>query len=414
MRKCGEFSPVKPILILLIALAHPLHAEMLAHFMTSQGEVVAELQYDKVPQMVANFVTLAEGTRPWVDPATGAVRMVPYYNDTKFHRTASNGVDEFAQGGSRLGDGSDDPGYTLKDQFDPTLTHVPYALSMSNAGPNTNGASFFLTGDISVPSYDGSYSLFGYVTTPASRAVVDAIIAAGPNGTTVSTITIERTDAAALAFNEHAYNLPVVTQPAGSLSVTRNVEARWSLKQPITAGNILRAFRSTTLAQNSWTELDAAHIHVGVTAPLLTPIAFATVLENASDPTAFYQISTAYHPDSCAPSHLSDRTVLLDIGGGTIAYAHVSSGSGGTAIYTPSGGSSSTFLFNTLDFRSSGHAFTFIVENIGISPRYLLINFGCDSMNNTQIGGRHSTRFSSNPAALGWQFFHAGDAAVSR
>ncbi|MEO5712376.1 MAG: peptidylprolyl isomerase [Luteolibacter sp.] len=402
---------MKPIL-LLIALACPLHAELLAHFMTSQGEVVAELQYDKVPQMVANFVTLAEGTRAWVDPATGAVRKAPYYNGTKFHRTASNGVDEFAQGGSRLGDGSDGPGYTLKDQFDPTLLHLPYALSMGNAGPNTNGAGFFLTGNVSVPSYDGSYTLFGYVRTAASRAVVDAIIAAGPNGTMLGTVTIERTDPAALAFNEQAYSLLVVTQPAGGLSVTRNVEARWNLKQPITTGNILRAFRSTTLAQNSWSELDAAYIHVGVTPPLLTPVAMATVLENASAPSAFYQISLAYHPDSSTPSHLSNRTVLLDLGGATIAYAHVSSGSGGTATYTPDGGAPATFLFNTLDFQSSGHAFTFIVENVGISPRYFLIKLGCDSMNNTQIEGRHYTLASSNLS--GWQYFHAGAAAVSR
>lgn len=413
MTECGGFPPVKPIL-LLIALACPLHAELLAHFLTSQGEVVAELQYEKVPQMVANFVTLAEGTRTWVDPATGAVRKAPYFNGTKFHRTASNGVDELAQGGSRLGDGSDGPGYTLKDQFNPTLTHVPYSLSMSNAGPNTNGASFFLTGNVSVPSYDGSYTLFGYVKSPASRAVVDAIIAAGPNGTTVNTITIERTDPAALAFNEQAYNLPVVTQPAGSLIVTRNVEARWNLKQPVTTGNILRAFRSTTLAQNSWSELDAAFIHVGVAPPLLTPVAVATILDNASAPSAFYQISAAWHPDSCTPSNLSNRTILMDIGGATIAYAHVSSGKGGTATYTPAGGSASTFLFNTLDFKSSGHAFTFIVENVNVTPRYFLINLGCDSMNNTQIDGRHSTRASNNPSLFGWQFFHAGAAAVSR
>ena len=195
---------------LLCALNCPLRADLIARFQTSQGVVDAILQYEKVPQAVGNFVTLAEGTRPWIDEKTGAITHKPFYDGTKIHRISNNDNFKFAQGGSRIGDASDGPGYTIKDEFDDTLTHVPYVLSMGNKGPNSNGSGFFFTGNIAIPSYDESYTLFGIVTDPASRAAIDAIIAAGADGTTIHQITILRTDAAAIAFDEHAHNLPTV------------------------------------------------------------------------------------------------------------------------------------------------------------------------------------------------------------
>ena len=167
--------------IIFAALAAPLRAELLALFQTTQGNIEVALQYDKAPQAVASFITLAEGSRPWVDPMTGRLRAVPFYNGIKIHRTSNTGSFKFAQGGSPKGDGSDGPGYSFKDEFTSPLIHVPYVLSMANAGPNTNGSQFFFTGSVSQPTFNNVHTSFGLVTAPASRAIVDAMITAGPN-----------------------------------------------------------------------------------------------------------------------------------------------------------------------------------------------------------------------------------------
>jgi len=349
---------VKTVL-LLIALDCPLHAELLAHFLTSQGEVVAELQHDKAPQAVANFITLAEGTRTWVDPATGAVRKAPYYNGTKFHRTESNGVDELTQGGSRIGDGSDGPGYTLRDEFDPALTHTPYALSMANAGPNTNGGSFFLTGNVSVPSYDGSYTLFGYVKNPASRAVVDAIIAAGPNGTTLQGVTFERTDAAALAFNEHAHNLPVCSGVPGTLTVSPEVEATYHFTKPQSPGTVLQGFSSSDLV--SWEKLGEVYQGTGLNG------SDSIALDSAILPKAFYNISIATYPDALAPASLAGRTLVMGLfGTQTLTFQFDNTGTGGIATY--SANPTQPTPITSVTYQPNPHAATWKIETVLYNP----------------------------------------------
>jgi hypothetical protein len=82
---CVLFPFVK-VLIPLLILATPLHAKLLATFHTTQGDVVVELQYDKTPLAVANFIGLAQGTRSWLDEETGAVVRKPFYVGEKFYR----------------------------------------------------------------------------------------------------------------------------------------------------------------------------------------------------------------------------------------------------------------------------------------------------------------------------------------
>src|SRR5262245_49544973 len=53
---------------------------------TQYGTIVAELFDKDVPNTVANFVGLARGTKPWVDPKTRKVVARPLYNDITFHR----------------------------------------------------------------------------------------------------------------------------------------------------------------------------------------------------------------------------------------------------------------------------------------------------------------------------------------
>lgn len=349
---------VKPV-VLLIALACPLHAELLATFQTTQGNVVVALQYDKTPQTVANFITLAEGTRPWVDPSTGAIRTAPFYNGIKIHRTANDGSFKFAQGGSPKGDGSDGPGYTIKDEFDPTLTHVPYVLSMANAGPNTNGSQFFFTGSLSQPAYNNVHTIFGLVTDPASRAIVDAMIAAGPNGTIINGVTFSRTDAAALAFDEHAWNLPVCSGIAGNLAVTPGVKTNYALMSPLPPGTVFKAFRSPDL--KSWAKL--GEIYQGTGGNGFTNITF----DDASLPRAFYQTTLATYPDALAPASLANRTLVTGLfADQTLTFQFDATGEGGTATY--SGNPALPTVITGVTYSSSPHKATWIIETNSYDP----------------------------------------------
>ncbi|MDD3470612.1 MAG: peptidylprolyl isomerase [Thermoguttaceae bacterium] len=112
---------------------------------TTYGPIRLELFADKVPDTVANFEKLAQKG---------------FYDGLKFHRVIA---DFMIQGGCPLGTGTGGPGYTFKDEFDPSLRHDgPGVLSMANAGPNTNGSQFFIT-HIPCPWLDGKHSVFGKV-----------------------------------------------------------------------------------------------------------------------------------------------------------------------------------------------------------------------------------------------------------
>ena len=131
-----------------------------AHFDTTQGSFTVRLFDKEVPKTVANFVGLAEGTKEWQDPATGARKKAPYYDGVIFHRI----IDGFMiQGGDRLGQGTGGPGYKFADEFHPSLRHGKAGiLSMANAGPNTNGSQFFITLG-PTPHLDNRHSVFGEV-----------------------------------------------------------------------------------------------------------------------------------------------------------------------------------------------------------------------------------------------------------
>src|SRR5262245_57561785 len=73
-----------------------------AHFVTSEGDFTVHLFDQDAPMTVENFVGLAEGKKPWVDPKTGQKVTRPYYNGLIFHRIIDNFM---IQGGDPLGTG---------------------------------------------------------------------------------------------------------------------------------------------------------------------------------------------------------------------------------------------------------------------------------------------------------------------
>ena len=108
---------------------------------TEKGNLVLELFASDVPITVNNFAFLArEG----------------FYDGSTFHRVIP---DFMAQGGDPTGTGMGGPGYIFDNEIT-EHTHVAGALSMANAGANTNGSQFFITYKAR-HELDGSYSVFG-------------------------------------------------------------------------------------------------------------------------------------------------------------------------------------------------------------------------------------------------------------
>ena len=142
------------------ALAQKRKPGLYAIFQTNQGTIVCEL-YDKdAPITVKNFVDLAEGTKEWKDPRTGAMKKTHYFDGITFHRV----IPEFMiQGGDPTGTGTGGPGYKFQDEFSPKLKFdKPGRLAMANAGPGTNGSQFFIT-EGNTEFLNNKHTIFGQV-----------------------------------------------------------------------------------------------------------------------------------------------------------------------------------------------------------------------------------------------------------
>jgi cyclophilin family peptidyl-prolyl cis-trans isomerase len=169
-------------------LADGVYAEM----ETSKGTILLQLEYEKVPLTVANFVGLAEGTKYYsTDGSAPRKQDKPFYNGLKFHRVIPNFM---IQGGDPEGSGRGGPGYQFRNEIDPSLKHDKAGvLSMANAGPDTNGSQFFITHK-DTPWLDGRHTVFGHVVE--GQDVVNKIEV----GDTIKTIKILRVGEKAKAF----------------------------------------------------------------------------------------------------------------------------------------------------------------------------------------------------------------------
>ena len=168
-----------------------LSSGLYARVTTTAGTFTLRLHEKEVPNPVANFVGLAEGTREWTHPGTGKKHTTPYYNGTIFHRVIEGFM---IQGGDPLGQGTGGPGYNFADEFDSALRHDKAGiLSMANAGPNTNGSQFFIT-LAPTPHLDDRHSVFGEIVE--GMDVISAIgsTQTGQNDRPTTDIVIETID----------------------------------------------------------------------------------------------------------------------------------------------------------------------------------------------------------------------------
>ena len=108
----------------------------IATIKTNHGDLRIKLFPEQAPKTVANFVALSKDG---------------YYDGVIFHRIIK---DFMIQGGDPTGTGMGGEsiyGQAFEDEFSEELYNVRGALSMANAGPNTNGSQFFIVQNQHLP-----------------------------------------------------------------------------------------------------------------------------------------------------------------------------------------------------------------------------------------------------------------------
>ena len=117
-------------------LTKPTENDTIAIIKTNMGEIKIKLFPQFAPKTVENFTTHAKNG---------------YYDGLIFHRVIK---DFMIQGGDPTGTGAGGQsiwGHAFPDEFTGELHNLRGALSMANAGPNTNGSQFFIVQANSCP-----------------------------------------------------------------------------------------------------------------------------------------------------------------------------------------------------------------------------------------------------------------------
>ena len=161
--------------------------EVLVEMNTTLGAVKIKLFPEHAPKTVENFLGHAKSG---------------YYNGIIFHRVIQ---DFMIQGGDPTGTGMGGEsiyGEKFEDEFSQDVFNIRGALSMANAGPNTNGSQFFIVQNQNLPypksalidggwpeevaevytqggtpHLDGRHTVFGQLVDEKSFEVLDKIAA---------------------------------------------------------------------------------------------------------------------------------------------------------------------------------------------------------------------------------------------
>lgn len=145
---------------------------LFAEVNTSKGLIVIQLEFEKVPMTVANFVGLSEGTIENANLPLGK----RYYDGSRWHRVVPGHVIQCGwparshAGSTGSGPSTekfptslDNPGYDYPNEIVPGLSHNRIGVvGIANGGPHTNGSQWYITlGDRSY--LDGDYTIIGEV-----------------------------------------------------------------------------------------------------------------------------------------------------------------------------------------------------------------------------------------------------------
>ncbi len=112
---------------------------------TERGTLTLELLPNQAPLTVAAFLALVDRR---------------FFDGQRWHRVVPNFV---AQAGDPRGDGWGGPGAVLRDEVNP-LRYGPGSVGIALSGPDTGGSQFFVTHGAQ-PHLDGTYTIFGRVTS---------------------------------------------------------------------------------------------------------------------------------------------------------------------------------------------------------------------------------------------------------
>jgi peptidyl-prolyl cis-trans isomerase A (cyclophilin A) len=131
-----------------------------AAFETSMGTFVVQLYERKAPKTVENFVGLAKGTIPWVDPKSGEKVQLPFYDGLLFFHITPNLA---VRTGCPANDGTGGPGYTIPDENSTdTAFDRPGRVAMYAAKPNEAGSQIMIILR-PAPFMNGKFTIFGQV-----------------------------------------------------------------------------------------------------------------------------------------------------------------------------------------------------------------------------------------------------------
>lgn len=126
----------------------PQNLDLVAIMKTTNWTMKIRLFLEEAPFTVTNFVWLAQ---TW------------YYEDVTFHRVIKNFIIQWWDPDGTWMGWESFYGKAFKDEFNDNLSNIPWALSMANSWPSTNGSQFFIVHKNEATYLDGKHSVFGQV-----------------------------------------------------------------------------------------------------------------------------------------------------------------------------------------------------------------------------------------------------------